>query len=107
MALVIHSPTNARADKAALYKVWRSPWLAKETQVDLAGSIALLMQRMPHLQVFYDMKPCNQIVKHAYLYRDFHNTIRSIHINHVAVRVSGDAARGNALDENGQADNVK
>lgn len=76
-------------------------WLAKETRVDLAGAVALLMQCMPNPTV-RDMKRCNQILKDAYLYRDIHITVRAIPVEQLAVVISSDAAWGNAVDENGQ-----
>ena len=105
----LHVPRGAPADRECTpeevrllrTKLGTLSWLAKETRVDLAGSVALLMQCMPRPKI-EDMKRCNQILKDAYLYRDIHITVRPIPIDQLAVLVTSDAAWGNALDENGQ-----
>ena len=76
-------------------------WLCKETRVDLAGAVALLMQCMPQPKIS-DLKRCNQILRDAYLYRDIHIKIRPIPLESLAVVVSSDAAWGNACDEDGK-----
>lgn len=79
-------------------KVGVLSWLAKETRVDLAGSVALLMQSFPHPKIA-DLKTCNKILKEAYLYRDQHLTIQPVPMRELCIIVSSDAAWGNAKEE--------
>jgi hypothetical protein len=58
-------------------KVGALSWISKETRVDLAGSVALLMQAFPCPSIG-DLKTCNKILKEAQLYKDLGITIRPI-----------------------------
>lgn len=86
--------------KALRGKVGILSWLAKETRVDLAGGVALLMQSFPHPTVG-DLKNCNKLLKDALQYKDVCIHIHSIPVSQLCVVVSSDAAWGNAKDEEG------
>ena len=58
-------------------KVGSLSWLSKESRVDLAGAVSLLMQAFPCPRVS-DLKTCNKILKDAYLYKDLGIRIRPI-----------------------------
>ncbi len=94
-------PCNAEQIQMLRSKLGILSWLCKETRVDLAGAVALLMQCMPQPKIS-DLKRCNQILKDAYMYRDIHIKIRPIPVESLAVVISSDAAWGNACDEDGQ-----
>ena len=81
-------------------KVGTLSWLAKETRVDLAGSVALLMQAFPCPKIS-DLKTCNKILKEAFLYKDLRIRIRPISPEQLCIIVSSDAAWANASDSEG------
>eukprot|EP00435_Cladocopium_sp_Y103_P020687 s58_g5.t1 len=81
-------------------KVGALSWISKETRVDLAGSVALLMQAFP-CPTIGDLKTCNKILKDANMYKDLGITIRPINPKELCVVVSSDAAWANAKDEEG------
>ena len=62
-------------------KVEAFSWLSKETRVDLASSVALLMQSFPCPNIS-DLKTCNKILKEACLCKDFGIRIRPIAPEH-------------------------
>ena len=86
--------------KALRGKVGILSWLAKETRVDLAGGVALLMQSFPYPTIG-DLKNCNKILKDALQYKEVCIHIQSIPISQLCVVVSSDAAWGNAKDDEG------
>ena len=81
-------------------KVGALSWISKETRVDLAGSVALLMQAFPCPSIG-DLKTCNKILKEAQLYKDLGITIRPIAPENLCIVVSSDAAWANAKDQEG------
>ena len=87
--------------RALREKVGALSWLAKETRVDLAGSVSLLMQCFPKPTIG-DMKTCNRILKEASLYSDLGIIVRPIPTNELCVVVSSDAAWANAKNEEGK-----
>eukprot|EP00435_Cladocopium_sp_Y103_P035426 s3103_g9.t1 len=93
-------PCNAEQVKQLREKVGALSWISKETRVDLAGSVSLLMQAFP-CPVIGDLKTCNKILKEATLYKDIGITIRPIQPKNLCIVVSSDAAWANAKDEEG------
>jgi hypothetical protein len=81
-------------------KVGALSWISKETRIDLAGSVALLMQAFPE-PVIGDLKTCNKILKEATLYKDLGITVRPIDPQELCIVVSSDAAWANARDQSG------
>ena len=75
-------------------------WLAKETRVDIAGSVALLMQCFPNPRI-KDLKTCNKILKDALKHKDILIHLQPIDPQRLSVLVTSDAAWGNAVDEKG------
>ena len=69
-------------------------WISKETRVDLAGSVSLLMQAFP-CPVVGDLETCNKIMKEANLYKDIGVTIRPVDPQDLCTVVSSDAAWAN------------
>jgi hypothetical protein len=104
----IHVPKGAQnADvcdsdqvKVLREKIGSLSWLAKETRVDLAGSVALLMQSFP-CPTIADLKTCNKILKDACLYKDIGIRVRPIAPQDLCIVVSSDAAWANASDDEG------
>ena len=94
-------PCSEEEIKILRGKVGILSWLAKETRVDLAGGVSLLIQAFPQPTVG-DLKNCNKLLKDAYQYQEVSIHIRSIPISQLCVVVSSDAAWGNAKDENGK-----
>eukprot|EP00435_Cladocopium_sp_Y103_P029207 s2890_g7.t1 len=104
----IHIPKGAQNDEPCTIqqtqilreKIGALSWLSKETRVDIAGSVSLLMQAFPCPKIS-DLKMCNKILKEAVLYKDLGITIRPIPPKDVCIVVSSDAAWANAQDEEG------
>ena len=94
------TPCDAEQVRQLREKVGALSWLSKETRVDLAGSVSLLMQAFP-CPVIGDLKTCNKILKEAYLYRDIGVTIRPVNPKDLCIVVTSDAAWANAKDEEG------
>jgi hypothetical protein len=81
-------------------KVEALSWLSKETHVDLASSVALLMQSFPCPKIS-DLKTCNKILKEACLYKHLGIRIRPIAPEQLCIIVSSDAAWANASEAEG------
>ena len=104
----IHIPKGASNDESCTTqqtqslreKVGALSWLSKETRIDIAGSVSLLMQAFPCPKIS-DLKMCNKILKEAMLYKDLGITIRPIPAERVCIVVSSDAAWANAQDLEG------
>ena len=73
-------------------------WLAKETRVDIAGSVAILMQSFPQ-PCIRDLKTCNKILKDTLNHKDIKIVLPSIDPQRLSILVTSDAAWGNAKDE--------
>lgn len=93
-------PCTQEQTKLLREKIGALSWLAKETRVDLCGSVSLLMQSFPNPTIA-DLKTCNKILKDALLYKDLGIKIRPIAPQDLCIIVSSDAAWGNASDEEG------
>lgn len=96
-------PCSPEQIKELRSKVGALSWIAKETRVDLAGAVALLMQAFPNPCV-RDLKNCNKILKEAVMYKDLKIRISPIEPEDLCIVVTSDAAWGNALDENKQSE---
>eukprot|EP00435_Cladocopium_sp_Y103_P035529 s1685_g9.t1 len=94
------TPCTTEQIKQLREKVGALSWISKETRVDLAGSVSLLMQAFP-CPVIGDLKTCNRILKEATLYKDLGVTIRPVNPKDLCIVVSSDAAWANAKDEEG------
>ena len=94
------TPCTTEQIKQLREKVGALSWISKETRVDLAGSVSLLMQAFP-CPVIGDLKTCNKILKEATLYKDLGITIRPVAAEDLCIVVSSDAAWANAKDEDG------
>ena len=81
-------------------KVGALSWISKETRVDLAGSVSLLMQAFP-CPVIGDLKTRNKILKEAVLYKDIRITIRPVKPEDLCIVASSDATWANARDQEG------
>eukprot|EP00435_Cladocopium_sp_Y103_P008670 s753_g2.t1 len=95
------TPCTSEQVKQLREKVGALSWLSKETRVDLAGSVSLLMQAFP-CPVIGDLKTCNKILKEAVLFKDLGVTIRPVNPKDLCIVVSSDAAWANARDEEGE-----
>ena len=93
-------PCTSQQTQSLREKVGALSWLSKETRVDIAGSVSLLMQAFPCPKIS-DLKMCNKILKEAKLYKDLGITIRPIPPEKVCIVVSSDAAWANAQDLDG------
>lgn len=93
-------PCTTQQTQSLREKVGALSWLAKETRVDIAGSVSLLMQAFPTPKIS-DLKMCKKVLKEAVLYKDLGITIRNIPPESVCIVVSSDAAWANAQDLEG------
>lgn len=104
----IHIPKGFQnddpCDQAQIQVPWEKvealSWLSKETCVDLAGSVVLLMQPFPCPKIS-DLKTCNKILKEACLYKELGIRIRPIAPEQLCIVVSSDAAWANASEAEG------